>query len=170
MKVFVPGDAAAVACGADEVAAAIARESKTAKRDVQIVRNGSRGAHGVEPLVEVDTAQGRIGYGPLEASEIPDLIAAGMLDGKPHAKCIGKPEELPFLKKQTRLTFARCGITDPQSLDEYRALQGGKGLERANAIGPAAIVEDIAKSGLRGRGGAGFPTGIKWKTVADTKA
>ncbi len=169
-RVFVPGDAACVAIGADDIVAAIAREAKKANRDVQIVRNGSRGAFGIEILVEVETPNGRIGYGGVEEGDVADLMAAGMLDGKPHKKCVGPPEEVPFLKKQTRLTFARCGITDPQSLDEYRALNGFKGLERAIAIGPAAILDDVMKSGLRGRGGAGFPTGIKWKTVADTKA
>jgi len=169
-RVFVPCDAASVACGADEVAAAIAREAKAKKRDVQIVRNGSRGLFSIEPLVEVETKDGRIGYGPVEADEISVLIAAGMLDGAAHPKYIGKPEELPFFKRQTRLTFARCGITDPQSLDEYKALGGYRGLERALAMTPAAIVEEVTKSGLRGRGGAGFPTGIKWKTAAEAKA
>jgi formate dehydrogenase iron-sulfur subunit len=171
IKVFVPGDAASVACGADEVAAAIAHEAKKAKRDVVIVRNGSRGLFSIEPLVEVETPNGRIGYGPVEsADDVPALIAAGMLDGKPHAKCVGKPEEIPFFKKQTRVTFARVGIVDPQSLDEYTATGGYKGLERALSLTPAAIVDEVTKSGLRGRGGAGFPTGIKWKTAAEAKA
>ena len=170
IRVFVPCDAAAIACGADEVAAAIAREAKAKKRDVQIVRNGSRGLFSIEPLVEVETKDGRIGYGPIEAEDVPALIAAGMLDGAAHTKRVGKPEELPFFKRQTRLTFARCGITDPQSLDEYKALGGYEGLTRALAMTPPAIVDEVTKSGLRGRGGAGFPTGIKWKTAAEAKA
>ena len=98
------------------------------------------------------------------------LLAAGMLDGGPHPLCVGLVEEIPYLKRQTRLTFARCGIIDPLSLTDYRAHGGYKGLERALSLGPAAIVEEVFQSGLRGRGGAGFPTGIKWRTVAATKA
>ena len=169
-KVFVPCDAASVACGADEVAAAIVREAKKAKREIAIVRNGSRGLFSIEPLVEVETKNGRIGYGPVEEGDVAGLMAAGMLDGKPHDKCVGRPEEIPFFKRQTRLTFARVGIVDPASLDEYEATGGYKGLARALKMTPAAIVDEVTKSGLRGRGGAGFPTGIKWKTAADAKA
>ena len=166
-RLFVPGDAAAVAVGADQVASALAVQAATLGLEVDIVRNGSRGLFELETLVEVQTAQGRIGYGPIEAEEVPGLLAGGLLQGAPHPKRIGRPEEVPFLKRQTRLTFARCGITDPQSLDDYRAHGGMDGLERALGIGPAAVVEEVVRSGLRGRGGAGFPTGIKWRTVAE---
>jgi formate dehydrogenase iron-sulfur subunit len=93
-----------------------------------------------------------------------------MVSGKAHPLSVGNPEELPFLKKQTRLTFARCGIVDPASLEDYRAHGGYLGLAQALKAGPAATVETVTKSGLRGRGGAGFPTGIKWQTVAATPA
>ena len=170
LRIFVPGDSAAVAVGADEVAEAIAQEAAKAGQAVQIVRNGSRGAFELEPLVEVETAHGRIGYGPVGAEEIPALVAAGLFQGGEHPKRLGRPEDLPFFIRQTRLTFARCGIIDPQSLADYRAHGGGVGLAKARELGPAGIIEAITKSGLRGRGGAGFPTGIKWKTVADTPA
>ena len=98
---------------------------------------------------------------------MPDLLAAGLLDGAAHRLRLGKPEDLPFLARQTRFTFARCGIVDPLSLEDYQAADGLKGLRRALQIGPARTVEEVTKSGLRGRGGAGFPTGIKWKTAAD---
>ena len=166
-RLFVPGDAAAVAVGADQVASALAVQAATLGLEVDIVRNGSRGLFELETLVEVQTAQGRIGYGPIEAEEVPGLLAGGLLQGAPHPKRIGRPEEVPFLKRQTRLTFARCGITDPQSLDDYRAHGGMDGLERALGLGPAAVVEEVVRSGLRGRGGAGFPTGIKWRAVAE---
>ena len=168
-KIYVPCDAVSVACGADDVADAIAAEAKKRSQDVTIIRNGSRGLVPIEPLVEIETLQGRIGYGPIELSDVPSVCDAMFGDGQ-HAKRIGKPEELPFFAKQTRLTFARCGITDPQSLADYKAHDGYKGLTKALTLTPAEIVETVTKSGLRGRGGAGFPTGIKWKTVLDAKA
>jgi formate dehydrogenase iron-sulfur subunit len=168
VKIYVPGDMASVALGADEVAGALAIEAAKRSMAIQIVRNGSRGLFRIEPLVEVETAEGRIGYGPVYPEDVPALVAAGLFEGKPHALCIGKPEEMPFFKGQTRLTFARNGITDPLSFDDYVAHGGMKGLARALQLGPEAIVEEVFQSGLRGRGGAGFPTGIKWKTVAQT--
>jgi len=169
MRVFVPCDAAAIAVGADDVAAAISEAARARGIGVEIVRNGSRGLLWLEPLVEAETPHGRIAYGPVDADGVAGLFDAGFLDGAPHPLRIGRPEEHPFLKRQTRLAFARCGITDPLSLDDYRRQGGLKGLERAIAIGPAATVEEVISSGLRGRGGAGFPTGIKWRTVAEAK-
>jgi formate dehydrogenase iron-sulfur subunit len=167
VRLYVPGDAAAVAVGADEVAAAIAAEAARLGRGVQIVRNGSRGAFGLETLVEVETPEGRIGYGPIEVKDVVGLVAAGLFEAASHPTRVGRPEALPFFARQTRLTFARCGIIDPQSFGDYRAHGGGKGLERALALGPTGVIEAITGSGLRGRGGAGFPAGIKWKTVAE---
>jgi formate dehydrogenase iron-sulfur subunit len=167
VRVYVPRDAAALALGADRVAKALALEAGNRALDITIVRNGSRGMHWLEPLVEVETAEGRIAYGPVKASDIPSLLDAGLLDGKPHALCLGGTEDIPFLKNQTRLTFARCGVIDPLSLEDYQAHGGLKGLEKAAALLPEEIVKQVTDSGLRGRGGAGFPTGIKWKTVLD---
>jgi formate dehydrogenase iron-sulfur subunit len=159
-RVFVPRDAAALAVGADAVAAALAPHA-------EVVRTGSRGLFWLEPMIEVETASGRIAYGPVAASDIPGLLAKGLLNGHAHPKCLGRPEDIPFLRRQTRLTFARCGVVDPLSLADYQAHGGLKGLEKARAIGPVATLQAVTESGLRGRGGAGFPTGIKWKTVAD---
>jgi len=163
--IYVPGDSGALALGAEKVARAVEREIAARGLDAKIVRNGSRGAYFLEPMVEVETAVGRIAYGPVTAKDVPSLFDAGL--GSTHRLSLGNPEEIPFLAKQTRLTFARCGITDPLSLDDYKAHGGLKGLERAVAISPADIVRTVTESGLRGRGGAGFPTGIKWKTVLD---
>jgi formate dehydrogenase iron-sulfur subunit len=161
--VFIPRDAAALALGADAVAAALA----AAAPSVEIVRTGSRGLFWLEPMIEVETPDGRIAYGPVAAADVPGLLAAGLLTGGAHKLRLGRPEELAFLQGQTRLTFARCGIVDPLSLPDYRAHGGMAGLARALRIGPAATIEDVVQSGLRGRGGAGFPTGLKWRTVAE---
>jgi formate dehydrogenase iron-sulfur subunit len=165
IRLYVPSDSAAVAVGADEIAEAILVEAARRSLPIDLVRNGSRGAFGLEPLVEVATAHGRVGYGRVEVEDVPGLFDAGLADGGDHPKRIGRPDDLPFIQRQTRLTFARCGLTDPLSLEDYRAGGGFEGLDRARALPPAEVVARVAASGLRGRGGAGFPAGVKWETV-----
>ncbi len=150
--VFVPRDAAALSLGADEVAAALAAAGH------QVIRNGSRGMFWLEPLVEVVTPAGRVAYGPVTPRDVPGLFENQTLR-------LGLTEEIPYLKKQERLTFSRVGVTDPLSLTDYEAHGGWRGLRAAQAMRPAQIVEAVVASGLRGRGGAAFPAGIKWRTV-----
>jgi formate dehydrogenase iron-sulfur subunit len=169
-RFFVPCDAAARAVGADKVAIALRAEAERQGIEVEIVRTGSRGLFWLEPMVEIETPGGRIAFGPVAVRDVPGLLAGGLPIGTRHALCLGRPEDIPFLKRQTRLTFARCGIVDPLSLADWRAHGGGRGLERARSLGPAKTLEEVTRSGLRGRGGAGFPTGIKWQTVADASA
>jgi formate dehydrogenase iron-sulfur subunit len=169
LRFYIPLDAGALAVGADEVAAALRVAAMARGLAVEIVRTGSRGLYWLEPLLEVETPAGRIAYGPVAAGDAEGILAAILGSGE-HGLRLGPTEEIPFLKRQTRLTMARCGLVDPRSVDDYRRHGGLSGLARAVEIGPQAIVETVTKSGLRGRGGAGFPTGIKWKTVADTPA
>ena len=163
MKVYVPRDAAARACGADEVVAALQAEAGRRGISLTIVRNGTRGMVWLEPLVEVETSTGRMGFGPMDAASV-----AQVFDGGPLA--LGLVEDLPWMKAQTRLTFARCGVIDPLSVAEYRAHGGFAGLTRALGMTVEERLVEVTDSGLRGRGGAGFPTGIKWRTVAGAKA
>ena len=164
-RVFIPCDAAAVAVGADAVAARLAAAAQARNLPVEVVRTGSRGLYWLEPMIEAATPAGRVAYGPVAPENVDGLLTAGLLDGRPHALCRGPAEDIPYLKRQTRLVFARCGITDPRSLAEYCAHGGYRGLERAISLGAEAVVQEVTQSGLRGRGGAGFPTGVKWQTV-----
>jgi len=164
-RLYVPGDSAAVSVGADAVANAISEQINRRGLDFAVIRNGSRGMFWLEPLVEVETGQGRIAYGPVSLESVPSLFEAGFFDGGTHPLRQGPTDEIPYLRKQERLTFARCGLTDPLSLSDYRSHGGYNGLERSLGMTPDAIVEEVVMSGLRGRGGAGFPTGIKWRTA-----
>ena len=164
MQIYVPLDAAAKALGADAVAGAVMAEARKRGLDVTLVRNGTRGMIWLEPLVEVVTDAGRMAFGPVEAGDVAGLFDA---DFGAHKLALGLTEEIPYLKSQTRLTFQRCGVIDPLSLGDYEAHGGLVGLRRALAMTGAGIVAEVTESGLRGRGGAGFPTGIKWKTVAE---
>jgi formate dehydrogenase iron-sulfur subunit len=169
LRIFVPRDAGAVAVGADEAALALEQAAAGRGLAVDLVRTGSRGLYWLEPMVEVATPGGRVAFGPVTATDVASVLEAMIADG-PHPLRLGLAEEIPWLKRQTRLTFARCGVIDPRSLDDYRAHGGFQGFKRALDLGPAATLAEVTASGLRGRGGAGFPTGIKWKTVADTAA
>ena len=171
VTVYVPCDSAAVSVGADDVAEAIARTAQLRSiANVRIVRNGSRGMFWLEPLVEVTTPSGRIAYGPVTERDVAGLFDAGFLEGGAHQLRLGPTEDIPYLKNQERLTFARVGITDPLSLADYEQHGGWRGLGAALAMQGADIVEQVTASGLRGRGGAAFPAGIKWRTVAQTAA
>ncbi len=163
MKIYVPMDSAARALGADEVAEAIRKEAAQRAIDIELIRNGSRGMIWLEPLVEIDRGCGREAFGPITPDDVPAL-----LDGKRTG--LGPTEEIPFLARQTRLTFARCGIIDPLDLDDYKANGGLIGLRRALTFTGEEIIAEVTESGLRGRGGAGFPTGLKWQTVMQAGA
>ncbi|MDP2179690.1 formate dehydrogenase beta subunit [Methylicorpusculum sp.] len=170
VTVYISCDSGAIALGAERIAQAVSREAQQRGIDIRLIRNGSRGLFWLEPLVEVLTEQGRVAYGPVQVHDVSGLFDSGFLSGSPHPLFLGLTEELPFFKKQQRLTFARIGLTDPVSLDDYLAHDGYRGLNNALTISGADIVRQVTDSGLRGRGGAAFPTGIKWNTVLNAEA
>ncbi len=151
IKLYVPRDSAALALGADDTAATLAAEAARRGVAIELVRNGSRGLFWLEPLVEVQTAQGRVAYGPVEADDVPALFDA-LIHGAEHPLCHGLTDDIPYLKKQERLTFSRVGITDPLSLADYQAHEGFAGLRKALAMSSSDIVQTVLDSGLRGRG------------------
>ncbi len=169
-KVYVPRETSAVSVGADEVAVAIAREAKQSGTSIELIRNGSWGATWLEPLVEVEVDGARIAYGNVSEEDVPAMFAAGLLEGGEHKRRLGPIMEVGYLIRQDRWTCWRCGLIDPLSLQDFRLHQGFNALEKAFAEGPDAVLDSVTESGLRGRGGAGFPTGIKWRTVAETDA
>ncbi|HEX7741967.1 MAG TPA: formate dehydrogenase, partial [Sphingobium sp.] len=154
-RVYISRDMASVALGADDLARAFADAG------CEVIRTGSRGLFSIEPLVEVETAEGRMGYGPVGPADVAAIL------GDSHENRLGPIEKLPFFASQQRFTFARCGVIDPLSLSDYAARGGWKGLDKARTLSPQQVVDAVKASGLRGRGGAGFPTGIKWQTVLD---
>jgi formate dehydrogenase iron-sulfur subunit len=168
--IYIPNDSAAISIGADQVAALIAQEAVKRSLDVTIIRNGTRGALWLETLVEVVTPQGRTAYGPVQPSDVSSLFDADFLSGGTHPLSLGLTEEIAWFAGQDRVTYKRVGIIDPLSLKDYESLGGLVGLRKAIAQSGPEIVAEVTASGLRGRGGAGFPAGIKWKTVLDAQA
>jgi len=166
---YLPCDSLARAVGADEVSTALITQAQERHLPLELQRTSSRGLYWLEPLLEVDSPQGRIAFGPLTAADVPSVLDA-IGNASAHPLALGLVEELPYLKTQQRLLFARAGITRPLSLDDYRAHGGFEGLNRAVAIGGEQTATAVFDSGLRGRGGAAFPAGIKWRTVRGTQA
>jgi formate dehydrogenase iron-sulfur subunit len=169
ITLYLPGDANALALGADLVAEAILSEAQRRGLDIRLVRNGSRGLFWLEPLLEVETPKGRVAYGPVEATDLPGLFDAGLIEGGDHTLSLGLTDSIPYLARQQRVSMSRVGVVDPRSLEDYLAHGGGEGLAHACSMAPAEIVKAVIDSGLRGRGGAAFPTGIKWNTVLNTQ-
>jgi formate dehydrogenase iron-sulfur subunit len=170
LKVYIPRDAAALGVGADDTADAISAEANRRGIAIELIRNGSRGLLWLEPLVEVEVGGTRVAYGPVQPHDVTGLFEAGFTTGQSHALSLGATEQIPYFAKQERLTFARVGLTDPRSLSDYLAHSGYRGLNSALSLTPAQIVASVTASGLRGRGGAAFPAGIKWKTVLGAEA
>ncbi|WP_347989225.1 NADH-quinone oxidoreductase subunit NuoF [Methylomonas sp. AM2-LC] len=169
-RLFISRDSTAISLGAEQVVNAVKQQAAAKNLDIEIVRNGSRGLFWLEPLLEVETPTGRVAYGPVQPEDVGSLLDSGLVQGKQHALYLGNIEELAYFKNQNRLTFARVGLTDPVSLDDYLAHDGYRGLKNALVMQPAEIVKHVSDSGLRGRGGAAFPTGIKWNTVMNAPA
>jgi formate dehydrogenase iron-sulfur subunit len=168
--VYVPKDSAARSVGADLVALAIEAESVKRGISISIVRNGSRGALWLEPLVEVVTSDGRLAYGPVTVADVESLFDSAFHLGREHPLLLGRTNDIEWLSRQDRVTFARVGVVDPLSMADYQEHGGLIGLRRALSMQQEEIVAEVTQSGLRGRGGAGFPAGIKWRTVMATSS
>lgn len=168
ITIYVPRDSAAVAVGANRVAQKILEQAKLKNIELSLVRNSSRGMFWLEPLVEISTPLGRVAFGPVTPDSVASIFEQGLGEASQHPVYLGLTDEIPFLKNQERLTFARMGITDPLSLPDYEEHGGYEGLRRALTLSGTQIVQEVLDSGLRGRGGAAFPAAIKWKTVAST--
>jgi len=164
-KIYIPRDSTALSLGADKVFKAIESEASHRGIEIEIIRNGSRGLFWLETMVEVETPKGRVAYGPVNPADVTSLFDKEFLLGNKHPLSLGVTSEIEWLKNQERLTYARVGITDPVSLKDYEAHDGFKGLRKALNLKAQEIVDEVTESGLRGRGGAAFPTGIKWQTV-----
>ncbi|MCB1755108.1 MAG: formate dehydrogenase, partial [Gammaproteobacteria bacterium] len=171
VKVFVPRESTALSLGADEIAEAISLAAADIGADIELIRNGSRGLLWLEPMIEVETDRGRVAYGPVGVEDVDTLVEAGLFEGgQSHALALGLTDEIPQLKAQTRVSFKRIGLDDPLSLDAYRQRGGFRGLQDALSKSGQEIIDEVKASGLRGRGGAAFPSGIKWQTVHDAQA
>ena len=153
VKVYVPRDSSALSLGANRTAKKIHEEAAKRGIEIELIRNGSRGLFWLEPFVEVATDKGRVAYAPVQPKDVASLFDADFLKGGKHPLSLGLAEEIEWLKKQQRLTFARVGITDPVSLEDYIAHDGYKGLANALKMTDAEIVKSVTDSGLRGRGG-----------------
>ncbi len=170
LRCYVPRDTTALAVGADEVATALQAAASRRGIELELIRNGSRGAFWLEPLVEVERGSERLAFGPVGVADTESLLSAMVEDSNIHPLSLGCVQDIPWLANQQRLTFSRAGIGDPLCLENYRQLNGFRGLQRALEMTPQQIVDEVRESGLRGRGGAAFPAGIKWQTALDTVA
>ena len=170
IKVFVPRETAAISMGANEVALEIERRAEESGESIQLIRNGSWGASWLEPMVEVEVGDARIAYGNVTREDVAGLFESGFLKGGDHPRRLGPTQEIAYLANQDRWSFSRCGVIDPVSVEDYQKHSGFTALEKALAGGAESVLDAVLTSGLRGRGGAAFPTGIKWRTVAETGA
>ena len=170
INIYIPQDSAARSVGADDVASRIAREAKKRKIDVNVMRTGTRGALWLEPLVEVEVEGMRVAYGPVGEEDVVSLFDAQFYFGAEHKLFLGLTDEIPWLARQDRFTFSRVGIVGPLSPTDYETFGGIRGLRRALSLSSEEGIAEVLDSGLRGRGGAGFPAGIKWRTVAQTQS
>jgi formate dehydrogenase iron-sulfur subunit len=170
ITIYVPRDSAALAVGAERVAERIAQEAAIRGVSFGMVRNGSRGLFWLEPMVEVQPPPRAASPTGRWTRRRGRLLTRVFPVGGSARAAAGPHRRDSVSEKQERLTFARMGVTDPLSLADYQAHEGYAGLRRALALQATEVVQQVLDAGLRGRGGAAFPAGIKWKTVAALQA
>ncbi len=172
INIFVPQDTTSLALGSDEIASLLIESMSSRGLDVKLIRNGSRGMFWLEPLLEIESEGDRFGFGPVTVSDVSSIIdvledSHSDLKNIAHPLFLGRIENIEYLAKQQRLTFKRSGLGEPTCIKNYQSLSGFEGLTKALSMDSQLIVDEIKNSGLRGRGGAAFPAGIKWQTVLD---
>jgi len=175
-RIFVGTATCGRAAGAMAVLEAIDKELSRRNIDAIITQVGCIGLCYAEPLVDIIKAnRPRICYGGVSPEIIPQLIEDYIISDNPRPDMAlgtigeysidGLPKlfELPMLRPQVRISLRNCGLIDPEDIKQYVANGGYSGLAKALRMSPEEVIEEIKKSGLRGRGGAGFPTGQKWE-------
>ncbi len=148
-----------------------ALKTKLQEKDlpIEVKQTGCMGMCYNEVLVEVSSPEhGRVFYGKVTPSKLDRIIEDHIIGGQPVTEWIVladwmKTEGSDFLAKQVRIVLRNCGTIDPESIDDYLAADGYEALRKVlHSMSPQEVIDEITRSGLRGRGGAGFPTGVKW--------
>ncbi len=171
--VLVCGGTACCSSGGTSVVEAFKKELEAAglKDKVQVVVTGCLGFCEQGPIVKI-LPQGTF-YVQVKTEDVKEIVADHLVKGRVVQRLCYDPEQakklvaeanIPFYQKQYRIVLRNCGIIDPEKIEDYIARDGYKAIEKVLfEMTPEQVVEEILKSGLRGRGGAGFPTGMKWK-------
>ena len=168
MRILLGYGSCGIASGADNVLKGMCEA--LVGTDIMVEKVGCNGLCFAEPVCEIITDDGEsLLYGRLDY-ESGKALAESVVNGVPMGENRLDSDELHFLEGQTRIVLSGCGKVDPESIDSYINAGGYSALKKALEIGADGIIEEIKKSGLRGRGGAGFPTHIKWQSARNSQS